>query len=199
MGAEHGGDYLGLPSDPAKVLFVYGNLKPGELGYNLIADHVLGSAQQGEVQGHIWLRDGVPLAYLTPGSGTIDGYILTLAPNGYDNIGKFEPATYYRWSTQPAFRPPDLKSVSWHRLRGLHAIADPEVAASILSHYHLARGTRRTHYGHRGPEPRRRSQQVNETEIGRRLFDVNDPGLTRNCPVLARAVKGPITLWHKGR
>jgi len=32
-----------------------------------------------------------------------------------------------------------------------------------------------------------------------RLFDVNDPGVDRNCPVPAGGVRRPIALWHNRR
>jgi hypothetical protein len=40
MCSEDGGDSLGLPPNTEKPLFVYGNLKPDELGYCLIPKQV---------------------------------------------------------------------------------------------------------------------------------------------------------------
>ncbi|MEW2479664.1 gamma-glutamylcyclotransferase [Mycobacterium sp. NPDC049093] len=105
---ENGGARLGLPLDIEKPLFVYGNLKPGELGYDLISKQVLGR-QTGELPGDLWVRDGVPLANLNSSGGRISGYLLTLSPDGYDNVGKCEPATYYQWSTATCVEPAGLE------------------------------------------------------------------------------------------
>jgi hypothetical protein len=91
---------------------VYGNLKPGELGYDRISEHVSGNPEEAEVRGHIWVRDGVPLANLKSDDDEqsderemISGYVLTLSPEGYEEVCEFEPAKYYRWSTAKCVEP----------------------------------------------------------------------------------------------
>jgi len=105
---ENGGDCLGLPDDTEKPLFVYGNLKPDELGYDLIPKQV-SDPQPAEVPGRIWVRDGVPLADFNFRGGSISGCILTLSPEGYDKVGKFEPAEYYQWSPATCVEPAGLE------------------------------------------------------------------------------------------
>jgi hypothetical protein len=38
----------------------------------------------------------------------ISGYVLTLSREGYDKVGKFEPARYYQWSTATCVEPAGL-------------------------------------------------------------------------------------------
>ena len=62
-------------------LFVYGNLKPGELGFDLIAKQVA-RTRAAKLQGNVWVRDGVPLISLNSGDRTVSGYILSLSKAG---------------------------------------------------------------------------------------------------------------------
>jgi hypothetical protein len=39
----------------------------------------------------------------------ISGYVLTLSSEGYDNVGKFEPDTYYQWSIATCVEPAGLE------------------------------------------------------------------------------------------
>ncbi|OBF99018.1 hypothetical protein A5772_13690 [Mycolicibacter sinensis] len=97
-----------MPRDIGKPLFVYGNLKPGELGYDLIAERVI-SQRSAKLPGHIWVRDGVPLADVTAGGGLISGYTLALSTEGYSKVGEIEPATHYRWSDATCTEPAGLE------------------------------------------------------------------------------------------
>ncbi len=49
-----------MPTNPHKPLFVYGTLKPGELGYELIAKDVdvARPPKPATVNGYLWVRDG---------------------------------------------------------------------------------------------------------------------------------------------
>ncbi|WP_195165369.1 gamma-glutamylcyclotransferase, partial [Mycobacteroides abscessus] len=89
-------------------LFVYGNLKPGELGHVLISPWVCDS-RPAAVAGHLWVRDGVPLADL--GSrGYIRGHLLTLSASGYRAVGELEPTAYYQWAKVTCIEPSRLKA-----------------------------------------------------------------------------------------
>jgi gamma-glutamylcyclotransferase (GGCT)/AIG2-like uncharacterized protein YtfP len=105
---EDEGKSLGLPLNVQMPLFVYGNLKPGEIAYNLIWGQV-SAEQPGKLQGYLWVRDGVPLAQLNSGGGAISGHILELSAEGYGNVVTFEPATYYQWSTATCIEPAGLE------------------------------------------------------------------------------------------
>ena len=85
--------FLELPLDARKPLFVYGNLKPGEIAHDLISDQV-SHVLPGKIGGYIWVRDGVPLADVNSSSRLITGHVLQLAAEGYARVCEFEPATY---------------------------------------------------------------------------------------------------------
>lgn len=99
---------LGSPLETNLPLFVYGNLKPGELGHLLISPWVSDS-RPATVTGHLWVRDGVPLADL--GSrGHIRGHLLTLSAPGYRAVGELEPTAYYQWAKVTCIEPSRLKA-----------------------------------------------------------------------------------------
>jgi gamma-glutamylcyclotransferase (GGCT)/AIG2-like uncharacterized protein YtfP len=84
-------------------LFVYGNLKPGELGHGQIAKWV-SSRSEDAVAGTLWERDGMPLLRLG-GGYEITGNVLAFSSTAaYDVVEKFEPATHYQWASATSAR-----------------------------------------------------------------------------------------------
>ncbi|MCA0253336.1 MAG: gamma-glutamylcyclotransferase [Actinobacteria bacterium] len=85
------------PEDTTLPLFVYGNLKCGELGHGRIdrlVDHLFPTS----VEGVLWERDGMPLLTLRD-EGLIAGELIWFkSDDGYRNVINFEPATHYRWA-----------------------------------------------------------------------------------------------------
>jgi len=62
-------------TDSNGVWFVYGSLKPGELGFRQIED-LIDHHEPAQVNGHrIWIRDGLP-GLKEGGRGVVDGYLL---------------------------------------------------------------------------------------------------------------------------
>jgi hypothetical protein len=94
---------VGLPPDLSLPIFVYGNLKPGELGHRLIESSVL-RQERSEVPGAIRVIDGVPVLTLHD-SGSRPGWVLEFADSqsqlAYEIVGTAEPASHYRWTTIP--------------------------------------------------------------------------------------------------
>lgn len=89
---------LDPPDDPTLPFFAYGALKPEELGYERIADHVQ-NAIPGRTSGVLRMRDGLP--HLDQGTrGEVHGSLVRFAsPAGYGAVCKFEPSSSYKWGT----------------------------------------------------------------------------------------------------
>lgn len=89
---------VGKPSRTDLPLFVYGNLKPGELGHGQIAEHVA-TRPEDSVEGTLWERDGMPLLRLGHGDRITGNLLSFSSPDAYDTVAIFEPPTHYQWQT----------------------------------------------------------------------------------------------------
>lgn len=94
---------ISMPSsyDPDLPFFSYGIFKPGQLGYFRISEYV-SQAQDGEIDGSLWIRDGIPLLdTLEP--GTVKGSLIWFSPDDacevYERIEGVEPESQYSWVT----------------------------------------------------------------------------------------------------
>lgn len=87
---------VGYPSRTHLPLFVYGNLKPGELGHGQIVKSVISSVED-SVEGTLWERDGMPLLRLGRGDRIMGNMLAVASPAAYDKVAIFEPPTHYRW------------------------------------------------------------------------------------------------------
>jgi hypothetical protein len=80
-------------------LFVYGALRPGELGYDQLAETVASSVP-GSASGALRVLDGLPVLDMSL-RGVVDGDLLSFndPAEGYRRVCMFEPSTIYRWTT----------------------------------------------------------------------------------------------------
>jgi len=81
--------------------FSYGIFKPGQLGYFRISEYV-SQVQDGEIDGCLWIRDGIPLLdKLEP--GTVGGSLISFSPDeahvAFEEIEQVEPESQYDWDT----------------------------------------------------------------------------------------------------
>jgi len=91
-----------LPTDLSLPLFVYGLLKPGMPGYELIRPFVAGKPTKSSVVGQLFVRDGLPLLVLND-YARVNGFTLKWNPGqesvAYQSVCKFEPDKHYAWTT----------------------------------------------------------------------------------------------------
>ena len=89
-----------MPESVKLPCFVYGLLKPGELGFRRLKEFVSGVPVEAAIAGKLWIRDGLPLLEILAG-GRVGGYLLRFdearARGAYDQIAKFEPKEHYKW------------------------------------------------------------------------------------------------------
>ena len=83
------------------TLFVYGSLKPGELGYEQIARFVY-EFQIAELDGYsLYVRDGLPLIAKEQFSTGVSGYVLSIKNESVDDFWKlvfeYEGTTNYKF------------------------------------------------------------------------------------------------------
>ena len=72
-------------SEDTRLWFVYGSLKPGELGYRRI-ESCIAESFPGQLDGwQLALRDGLPVVTPKPGS-TVDGFVLEAKPDQLDSL-----------------------------------------------------------------------------------------------------------------
>jgi hypothetical protein len=100
---DPGSSNVSMPSsyDPELPFFSYGIFKTGQLGYFRISEFV-SQAQDGEINGCLWIRDGIPL-FDTLESGTVEGSLIWFSPENarevYEKIEGAEPESQYSWDT----------------------------------------------------------------------------------------------------
>ena len=87
-------------SPSSSKLFVYGSLKPGELAYEQIENHVA-TAQTAEVRGYsLYVRDGLPLINQSSATESVIGVLLSVVPSAIEEfweiVGNYEGTTNYR-------------------------------------------------------------------------------------------------------
>jgi gamma-glutamylcyclotransferase (GGCT)/AIG2-like uncharacterized protein YtfP len=90
--------------DRSKPFFAYGFLRPGELAYHQIRDHVA-QAEPASVRGEALERDGL-LILSVEGTDEIAGHVLHFKPSradaAYRAVDDLEPRHLYRWTTGTA-------------------------------------------------------------------------------------------------
>jgi hypothetical protein len=94
------------PPDGQSPLFVYGLLKPGELGHDQIRSYV-DSTEEATINVGLRVLDGVPI--LDPDlRGDTTGWIVSFTDPkaGYSAVCGFEPQAVYTWTEMDAFARP---------------------------------------------------------------------------------------------
>jgi hypothetical protein len=90
---------LSPPDDPARPLFAYGLLKPGELAFSLVEPYVA-RRSPASAGGRLWIRDGIPL-FDPEGGGRVAGWLLWFDQarfgEAWSAVCGFEPAEQYKW------------------------------------------------------------------------------------------------------
>jgi hypothetical protein len=90
------------PPNPSLPLFVYGLLKPGMPAFERIRTLVELPFNWEQVEGTLYVRDGLPLLYLNHG-GKAEGTLLTWKSEreseAYGRVCDFEPREHYSWTT----------------------------------------------------------------------------------------------------
>lgn len=87
-------------NEPSELIFVYGSLKPGELGFEQIQDFV-GNHREAEISGYsLYVRDGLPLIKKTQEPNRVKGFLLNVNPDllfeFWKIVDTYEGSTNYR-------------------------------------------------------------------------------------------------------
>ena len=93
---------MNLPKDINKPFFSYGIFRPGEIGFQIISEHVdLNKIENKTIKGSLKLRDGI-LIFDQKGNDSIQGYLLFFKEgaesSAYESIVNVEPGNYYTWN-----------------------------------------------------------------------------------------------------
>lgn len=89
------------PADVSLPLFVYGALKPGMPGHEVLKPFIQREPQKDCLVGELFVRDGLPLLILNDSART-EGFVLTWKSGqetaAYEAVCAFEPRKHYVWT-----------------------------------------------------------------------------------------------------
>lgn len=97
---------LSVPTNTNLPFFAYGFFKPHELAYNQIKEYCEGPAEEANVYGHFYEKDGAPILRLDDRKnkqnkvfGAIIKFARSKQEKAYKRISDMEPSELYRWTT----------------------------------------------------------------------------------------------------